>query len=78
LLERGEIPHVSKSTDTIGREQPRQRKPVSIFNPTPKEEKAVQNPAIVEKMEAEVPLSSAMSPGAHVAHNNFDPPIYNT
>ena len=34
LVERGEIPHVEKAVDTLGREQPRQRKPVSVFNPT--------------------------------------------
>lgn len=45
--------HVAKlatSVDTIGREQPRQRKPVTIFNPSKREERAIQNPAVVERM----------------------------
>ena len=50
-LERcGEISHVEKTVDTLGREQP--RKYVSVFNPTPREERAIQNPAVLEKMES--------------------------
>jgi hypothetical protein len=38
ILERtAEIPHVETTTDTLGRIQPRNRKPVSVFNPTPRE-----------------------------------------
>ena len=47
-----EIPHVEKTVDTLGRIQP--RKPVTIFNPTPREEKAIQNPAVLEKMKSGV------------------------
>ena len=50
LQSRGEIPHVSKTTDTLGREQPRQRKTVSVFNPTLAEEKAIKKPEIIERM----------------------------
>ena len=50
LQSRGEIPHISKTTDTLGREQPRQRKTVTIFNPTAAEEKAIKQPEIIERM----------------------------
>lgn len=43
-LERcGQIDHVSTTVDTTGREQPRQRKPVSVFNPSKREERAMQS-----------------------------------
>lgn len=45
-----EIPHASTTVDTLGREQPRQRKPVSVFNPSKREERAMQNPAVIERM----------------------------
>ena len=45
---RAEIPHVDKTVDTLGREQP--RKSVSLFNPTPREERAIQNPSVLEKL----------------------------
>lgn len=45
-----EIPHVVKSVDTLGREQPRERKPVSVFNPTAREAKSLQNPKVVERI----------------------------
>lgn len=48
LIRRGEIPHVEKTTDTLGRQQP--RKPVSVFNPTSREETALQDPAVVDKI----------------------------
>lgn len=50
LETRGEIRHVSKSVDTLGREQPRERKPVSVFNPTTREAKSLQNPEVVERI----------------------------
>lgn len=46
----GEIHRVSTTVDTLGREQPRRRKPVTIFNPSKREERAIQNPAVVERM----------------------------
>ena len=56
----GEIPQCDRQT-TDGRTYPAQRKPVSVFNPTPREEKAVQNPAVVEKMASEeATVSSAI------------------
>lgn len=45
----GEIPQSSRRTKD-GRIYPAERKPVSIFNPTSREEKAIQNPAVVERM----------------------------
>lgn len=47
-----EIPQLETSIGADGKERPRQveRKPVSIFNPTKREEKAIQNPAVVQHM----------------------------
>jgi len=45
----GEIPQSSRQTKD-GRIYPAERKPVSIFNPTKREEKAIQNPAVVQHM----------------------------
>ncbi len=60
LERRAQIAHIDKSTDTLGREQPRQRKTVSIFNPTAREQKAIQNPAVIERMaEGESALTAA-------------------
>ena len=54
-LETGEeIPQVSQMIGVDGKEYPRQvekvRKPVSVFNPTKREERAMKNPAVVERM----------------------------
>ncbi len=52
-LERtGQIAQLETNIGADGKERPRQvaRKPVSIFNPTKREERAVQNPAVVERM----------------------------
>jgi len=52
-LERtGEIHQLNTNIGADGKERPRQvqRKPVSIFNPTKQEEKAMQNPEIVERV----------------------------
>jgi N6-adenosine-specific RNA methylase IME4 len=46
-----EIPQCSRQT-TDGRTYPARRKPVSVFNPTPREEKALQDPAVLEKLTA--------------------------
>ena len=43
-----QCPH--KTSD--GRTYPAQRKPVTIFNPTPREERAMQDPAVREKLES--------------------------
>lgn len=50
----GEIPHVERTVDTLGREQP--RKPLSVFNPTTAEKQAlVENAgAIAEKLDSGV------------------------
>lgn len=49
-LERiAEIPQCSRET-TDGRTYPAQRKPVTIFNPSRREERAIRNPAVVERM----------------------------
>jgi N6-adenosine-specific RNA methylase IME4 len=49
LAGRGEIPHVDSVKDTLGRQQP--RKPISLFNPTPKEERAIQDStALLDKL----------------------------
>ena len=47
-----EIPMLKKTVGADGKERPRQveRKPVTIFNPTSREEKAIQNPDVVERM----------------------------
>lgn len=50
LERREEIPHVNSSKDTLGREQPRERKPISVFNPSKREEKALNNPKVIERM----------------------------
>ena len=47
----GEISQCSRQTSD-GRTYPAQRKPTAIFNPTPREEKAMQNPAVLEKITA--------------------------
>lgn len=41
----GEIPQLDKTVGSDGKERPRQveRKPVSVFNPTKREEKALTN-----------------------------------
>jgi len=52
-LEAGaEIPHVEKLTGADGKEYPR-KKPVSVFNPTKREEKAMKKPEVVERMQEE-------------------------
>ena len=47
-----EIPQLKTSIGADGKERPRQieRKPVTIFNPTRREEKAVQKPDVVQRM----------------------------
>ena len=54
-----EIPQCSRQT-TDGRTYPAKRKTVSIFNPTAREQKAIQNPAVIERMaEGESALTAA-------------------
>lgn len=52
MEESGELEKFTSSIGTDGKERPRQveRKPVTIFNPTRREERAVQNPKVVERM----------------------------
>ena len=53
LEESGDVEKFTTSTDTLGREQPRIRKPVSVFNPSPsrREEKALSNPEVISRMQ---------------------------
>ena len=37
----GDVKKIITSIDTLGRKQPRTRKPVSVFNPTKREERAM-------------------------------------
>ena len=52
MVASGQLCDSHSSIGADGKERPRQveRKPISILNPTPREEKAVQNPAVVEKI----------------------------
>lgn len=45
----GQIDQSSRQTSD-GRIYPAQRKPITIFNPTKREERVIQNPAVVERM----------------------------
>ena len=49
----GELLKFNSSIGADGKERPRQveRKPVSVFNPTKREEKALQNPEVVERLQ---------------------------
>lgn len=64
----GQIAQLEKTIGADGKERPRQaqRKPVTIFNPTPREVKAVQNPAVVERM-AETGAESAVNTAKQIA-----------
>ena len=68
LERRAEIPHVKAMVDTLGREQPRQRKPVSIFNPSEQEERALQNPDMLERIIENQSIIETHKP--HVANNS--------
>ena len=46
----GQIAQCSRQTSD-GRIYPATRKPVSVFNPTKREEKALQNPEVVERLQ---------------------------
>jgi site-specific DNA-methyltransferase (adenine-specific) len=48
LERRGGIRHVSATVDTLGREQP--RKPVSVFNPTAREMRALGDSAVIKRI----------------------------
>lgn len=50
LEQGGQIAHLDKSVGPDGKYYPRQHKPVTIFNPSKREERAIQNPAVVERM----------------------------
>ena len=48
----GDVAKLATSIDTLGREQPRTRKPlISVFNPTKREERAMKRPEVVERMQ---------------------------
>jgi len=48
----GQLSRLDSSIGADGKERPRQvqRKPVAIFNPKPREEKALKNSAVLEKL----------------------------
>jgi site-specific DNA-methyltransferase (adenine-specific) len=48
----GQIAQLDKTVGADGKERPRQveRKPVSVFNPTKREEKALTNPKVIERV----------------------------
>ena len=48
----GEVSKLDTSTGSDGKQYPRQveRKPITIFNPTKREERAIRNPDVVERM----------------------------
>lgn len=48
----GEIHHLNMTIGSDGKQYPRQveRKPVAIFNPTRREERAIKNPEVIERM----------------------------
>ena len=49
----GQVSKLDTSIGADGKEYPRERKPVTIMNPTPREERALQeNPAILNKIES--------------------------
>jgi ParB-like chromosome segregation protein Spo0J/N6-adenosine-specific RNA methylase IME4 len=52
LEDEGQLCESHTSIGADGKERPRNpnRKPVTVFNPTPAEEKAIQNPAVLEKL----------------------------
>lgn len=52
MVSTAEIPQLSTSIGADGKERPRQveRKPVSVFNPSRREMKAIQNPNVVNRM----------------------------
>ena len=63
LVEANQLCESHSSIGADGKERPRQvfRKPVTIFNPTPAEEKAIQNPAVIERMAVdEIPATAAI------------------
>ena len=48
----GDVAKLATSIDTLGREQPRTRKPlISVFNPTKREERAMKKPEVVARMQ---------------------------
>ena len=53
LEDKGEVCESHTSIGSDGKSYPRQvkRKPVSVFNPTKREEKALQNPEVVERLQ---------------------------
>mgnify|MGYP002626190518 CR=1 FL=1 len=47
----GELIKFINATCSDGRSYPRTRKPVSVFNPTKREEKAMQKPEVIARMQ---------------------------
>ena len=54
LISNGELCKLHTSIGADGKEYPRkvQRKPIAIFNPTARDERAIQNPAVLKKLES--------------------------
>ena len=53
LEDSGDVKKFITSEDTLGRKQPRKRKPVSVFNPTRREERAMKKPEVIQRMQEE-------------------------
>lgn len=68
MVQSGQLCESHSSIGADGKERPRQvqRKPVTIFNPTPREVKAVQNPVVVERM-VETGAGSAVNTAKQIA-----------
>ena len=62
LEQSGQLSKLDTSKGTDGKEYPRKRKPVSVFNPTKREEKAMKKPEVVARMQEDgtSPLVASM------------------
>ncbi len=62
LEQSGQVSKLDTSTGADGKEYPRIRKPVSVFNPTKREERAMKKPEVIEKMQEDgtSPLVASM------------------
>lgn len=70
MVSGGEISHLDTAKGSDGKEYPRQvqHKPVAVFNPTPREERAIQKPEVVKRL-----LSGdlkALEEKPHIAQNS--------
>ena len=58
----GGVAKLATSTGVDGKKYP--RKPVSVFNPTKREERAMKKPEVVERMQEERPISAKVERAA--------------